>query len=101
MVTFIKQFVIDSAVLFVFSAPLIFIARRRGREALARRFLIAAAVVAGLSAAIAASSEVLVERCFEAGNTGCVDFGSSGFRMLLIGGYIIVVITEAYLVAHD
>ena len=101
VVSFIKHFVVDCAVLFVFAAPLLFIARRRGRDELVRKFLIAGAVVAALTALIGASSDELVRKGFAAGNTGCVDFGSSGFRMLLMGGYILVALGEAYLVYQD
>ena len=100
-VNFITQLVLDLALLLVFSVPLVLIAFRRGRRDLARKFLIAGAVVAAVTALIGASSEQLVKQCFDAGNTGCEDFGSSGFRMLLMGGYILVALAEAYLVYQD
>jgi len=99
--TFFAQLVFDSAVLFIFSIPLILVALRRGRHAQARNFLIAGAIVALVSTTISVSSERLVELCFKAGNPGCQDFGSAGFRMLLMGGYIVVALIEASLIARD
>lgn len=101
MVTLIKQLLIDGVVLFVFSIPLIFIARRSGRADLVRKFLRAGAIVAGVTAGLASSSEHLVNRCFEAGNHDCVDIGAAGIRLLLIGGYIVIALAEAYLIAND
>ncbi len=101
MTTFVGQLIFDSAVLLVFAIPLIVIAWRRERIAHARNFLIAGFIVAILSATIAFTSQQLVERCFTAGNRGCQDYGSSGFRMLLMGGYIVVALIEASLVARD
>lgn len=99
--TFIFSLLRDGAVLLLFSIPLILIARRRNRMAQARGFLIGGAIIAVLSATITVTSIQLVQRCFDAGNSGCQDFGSTGFRMLLMGGYIIVVLVEASLVAGE
>jgi hypothetical protein len=99
--TFFAQLVFDSAVLFAFSIPLILVARHHGRSALARSFLIAGAIVALLSTTVLVSSEQLVEMCFNAGNPGCQDFGSAGFRILLMGGYIVVALIEASLIARN
>lgn len=102
MVTsFVSQFLADLLLLSVFSIPLVLVARHVGRKRLIRNFALAAAIVAAVAASIATSSEILVQQCFDAGNTGCVDFGSAGFRMLLLGGYIIAALGEAYLVAQD
>ena len=101
MTGFLGQLVIDSAVLLVFSVPLIIVARRHGRTADIRKYLIAGAIVAVFSSIIAFSSEQLVERCLAAGNMSCNDFGSAGFRVLLMGGYAAFALIEAYLIAQD
>ena len=72
-----------------------------GRIPLIQKFAIAAAIVAAVAASISLSSDILVQQCFDAGNTGCIDFGSAGFRMLLLGGYIVAALGEAYLVAQE
>ncbi len=101
MATFFAQLVFDSAVLFAFSIPLILVARHHKRNALARNFLIAGTIVAVLSTIILVSSERLVEMCFNAQNEGCQDIGSTAFRILLMGGYIVVALIEASLIARD
>lgn len=101
MATFFVQLVFDSAVLFVFSIPLIVVARHHGRNALARNFLIAGTIVAVVSTIIVVSSDRLVEMCLNAENEGCQDIGSTAFRMLLMGGYIVVALIEASLIARD
>ena len=101
MTSFIAQFLSDLLLLSVFSIPLVLVARHVGRRSLIRTFAIAAAIVAAVAASIAASSDMLVQQCFDAGNTGCADFGSAGFRMLLLGGYIVAALGEAYLVSQD
>lgn len=101
MTGFLGQLVIASAVLLVFSAPLIIAARRHGRTADIRKYLIAGAIVAVISSIIAFSSERLVEQCLAAGNMSCNDFGSAGFRFLLMGGYAAFALIEAYLIAQD
>ena len=101
MTSFIGQLLIDSAVLFVVSLPLIVVSRRHGRNDLIRKFLIVGVIVVVFSSIIAFSSQQLVERCFAAGNKSCNDFGSAGFRFLLMGGYAAFALIEAYLIAQD
>jgi hypothetical protein len=98
---FVAQLAFDSFLLFVFSIPLILVAQRHGRSADIRKYLIAGAIVVVFSSIIAFSSEQLVERCFAAGNISCNDFGSAGFRFLLMGGYAAFALIEAYLIAQD
>jgi len=99
--TFLAQTLFDALVLFAFSIPLILVARRHGRQRQLRSFLIAGAVVVVTSTLIEVSSERLVGRCLEAGNRSCNDFGSAGFRLLLMGGYVVVALIEAHLIAQD
>jgi hypothetical protein len=98
---FVAQLAFDSFLLFVFSVPLILVAQRHGRSADIRKYLITGAIVVVFSSIIAFSSEQLVERCFAAGNISCNDFGSAGFRFLLMGGYAAFALIEAYLIAQD
>lgn len=101
MTNFLAQLAIDSAVLFVFTIPLIIVALRNDQKAHIRRFLIAGAIVVVFASLISVSSEQMVEKCFAAGNMSCNDFGSAGFRVLLMGGYAAFALIEAYLVASD
>lgn len=87
--------------LLLFSIPVVLAARNRGRKVLARNFLIAAVIIAPIAASIDVSSERLVRQCFDAGNLGCEDFGSAGFRALLIGGYILTALGETYLLWRE
>lgn len=98
---FLTQLAVDSALLFAFSIPLILVARRRGRNKQARNFLIAAAIIALSTTIILTTSDRLVEMCHDAGSSRCEDIGSTAFRMILIGGYIIVALIEAYLITRD
>ena len=104
MLDFIRQYLADLGLLLLFSIPVLVIAWRHGRKKLFRNFLIAAATVAVLSAIIGASSAHLVEQCGGAGAVGaerCVDLGSAGIRVLLLGGYILTALAEAYLLSQD
>jgi len=101
LTSFLAQLGFDAAVLFLFSIPLILVARRNGRNADIRKYLIAGAIVAVFSSVIAFSSEQLVEQCYAAGNMSCNDFGSAGFRFLLMAGYAAFALIEAYLIARD
>ena len=101
LTSFLGQLAFDAAVLFVFSIPLILVARRSGRNEHIRKYLIAGGIVVVFSSIIAFSSDQLVERCSAAGNMSCNDFGSAGFRILLMGGYAAFALIEAYLIARD
>ncbi len=101
MAHFVGQLLRDAAVLLVFSIPLIIISRRHERTSHLRGFLIGGTIIAVGSTIITVTSERLVQMCFDAGNPGCQDFGSTGFRMLLMGGYIIVALAETYLIASE
>lgn len=101
MTSLLAQLVLDASILLVFSTPLILVARRSGRSAQIRVYLIAGAIVVVISSMISVSSDLLVEQCFAAGNMSCNDYGSAGFRMLLMGGYSAFALIEAYLIARD
>lgn len=91
----------DAVVLLAFSIPLIIVSRRHQRTSLLRGFLIGGVIVAVALTIITVTSERLVQMCFDAGNPGCQDIGSTGFRLLLQGGYIIVALAEAYLISRE
>ena len=101
MAAFLTQLIVDAALLFAFSIPLIWVARRRGRNKQARNFLIAAAIIALSTAIILTTSDRLVQQCHDAGSSRCEDIGSTAFRGILMGGYIIAAIVEAYLLSRD
>jgi len=99
--TFLTQLIVDAALLFVFTVPLLLVARRRERSKQARKFLIAGGIIALSTSIILTTSDRWVEMCHEAGSSRCEDIGSTAFRGILIGGYMIVALVEAYLIARD
>lgn len=101
MTHFLLQLLRDVAVLLAFSIPLIIVSLRRGRTSHLRGFLIGGSIVAMAVTIIAVSSEWLVQMCFDAGNPGCQDIGSTGFRLVLQGAYIIMALGETYLIAQE
>ena len=75
-------------------------ARKRGRTAIARRFLLAAAVGSLLASAVTTTADVLVQQCLDAGNTRCFD-GSPGILFLAIGAYALVAFAAAWVLYKD
>ena len=90
----LTEFVVD---LFVFgliatavTAPVAILGLREGLHDTVRRFLTAAAVVALGCALLSWGSNALVDRCLDAGNTGCLDYGAMGMQVLVLSGYGLV-----------
>lgn len=90
-----------TALLLMFSAPAIFMARRRSSPDTTRRFLIAA-VACGLACAIlAAGSRRLEAQCEAEGNTQCVDYGASGLLLIIIVAFLCTALVRTYLLVRD
>lgn len=60
-----------------------------------RKFVIAGVAVGVLVAILAATSDLLVSRCREAGNTGCLDYGATGIQTLILVVYGLVSVVAA------
>lgn len=82
----------------VIVAPVVVLAMRHmhNQRATIRNFVIAAAAIALLCGAIAASSERLVNQCVAVGNTRCFDRGAGGMQAMFVGGYAIVAAIRSY-----
>ncbi len=103
MVTFLVALVIFTGILLVVSIPLLLVARRDGRFDTIRKFLVGAGVVGLLCAIGSATSDALVNKCTDAGNSSsaCIDAGTTGFQVLLVGGYAVAAWTKTYLIHND
>lgn len=77
-------------IMVVLAVPLIVVAVRLKRSPVLVRYLLIALALAVLVAGIEATSNLLVERCVAAGNVGCVDYGASGGKVMIIGGFAVV-----------
>jgi len=101
VVTFFAVFFFSTGAMLILGAPVLMVGRRTGRTETAHRFLIAAGAIGLFNAALATGSERLVGQCRNAGNLGCVDYGSAGFQLLFVVGYIITSWVTAFIVSHD
>ena len=72
------------------AAPVVILGLREGLHDTVRRFVVAAGVVALACALLSWGSSVLVNRCQDAGNTECLDFGARGMQVLTLGSYGLV-----------
>ena len=87
--------------LLVVTVPTLVLARRRGRNALAIKF-VGAAVAIGLFFAVAAvGSERLVDSCGISGSIACIDVGYSGLLFLVVLVYVIASVTVAFILYRD
>ena len=92
MVTAVVAFILFGAAAFALASPVFLVARKRRRFDTIRSFVRGAAVVALFCAALEYSSERLVANCVAAGGNperACVDFGSTGFQTVVLGGYAV------------
>ena len=70
--------------------PVMAVAYRRGEPRTMRKFLFAGLLVGLFVAVLSATSDALVSRCLEAGNTGCLDYGTVGIQTLILVAYGLV-----------
>ena len=99
--TFVRALPVFGGILLLVALPVVILARRREVEGIARRYL---TMVAGLTlfcAAISASSTHLVNQCQQAGNSQCVDFGSSGSQVFVVGAFALVCAIKTIVLYRD
>ncbi len=79
------------------AVPLIVAAHRRGRGRIITRFAVAAAAIGFLNGMLAANSERLVDQCRQAIVRGeCIDYGTTGFQIVLLVGFGFAALVQAY-----
>ena len=88
MVTLFTSFVLYTLLMLVFAAPAMFVARRAGRPAIAKRFLIAAPICGLVCGITAAGSQRLINRCLDAGHKQCYDAGGTGIVAMVVVGML-------------
>ena len=101
MVIFLVAFLFFAGILLVASVPVFIVAWQRGLTATIRKFLIAAGVTGSVLAVISASSERLVNQCKAAGNLSCLDYGATGFQILVVIGFVFTAAVKAFIVYRD
>lgn len=75
------------AIMLILGSPLFIVAGKLRRTNVMVKFLGIAIILAALIAGMEATSDLLVERCRESGNTGCMDYGASGGWVIAVGGF--------------
>ena len=95
------RFSIFAGILLVASVPVLIIAWQGGLSETIRRFLIAAGVIGSVLAMISASSERLVNQCKAAGNPSCIDYGATGFQLLVVIGFVLTAAVKAFILYRD
>jgi hypothetical protein len=101
MVSFLRYAAIYIALLGLFAAPVLAVARHYRQATTFRRFLIAAVAVGVVCGAMAAVSQRLEQQCQEAGNTSCQDYGGDGLVNLLLVGFLATSLGRAYLIHNE
>lgn len=94
--TYVIQAFTLTALAVVLASPALFLAWKRERPVVFRRFSVGAVSLGVAGALVRLSSDVLVDRCRSAGNTGCLDIGSVGFQVFLFSVYTLVGLAAAY-----
>lgn len=92
MIAALVALILFGATALALATPVFLVARKRNRLDTIRSFARGAAIVALFCAALEYSSERLVANCVAAGGNpdrACVDFGSTGFQTLVLGGYAV------------
>jgi hypothetical protein len=79
----------------VIGLPVMAVAYWREQLPTLRKFLLAGLAVGLLVAVLSTTSDMLVSRCLDAGNTGCVDYGAVGIRTLILVAYGLVSLIAA------
>jgi hypothetical protein len=101
LTAFLEALLLYGGILAIASVPVVLVARHRGREPLARKFVITAVSLGLVCALLAWTSRVLVDQCVSAGNTGCIDYGGRGFLAMVVTGYAVVALWTAISMARD
>lgn len=101
MGTFVREMALFSGILGVITLPLVFVARANKREKTLRRFLVAATVIALVSALVSVNSEHLAQQCRDAGNTSCYDPGGRGMQAVAVFVYAMAAWAAAFFIYRD
>ncbi len=101
MATFFGALLSVTGGLLIVSSPVVFMARRRGRNGLAIKFSLAAMAIGLFFAFVAVGSRRLVDSCEAAGGTSCLDVGSTGLRFLVVLIYVIASAAATYTLARQ
>ena len=101
MTTFLTALLFVTGILLVCGLPVFVMAWREARRAVARRFLIAAGVIGLFFAAVALSSEKLVEQCGASGSILCFDAGFKGLLLVVVIAYLIVAVAAAVRIGRE
>ncbi len=101
MSRFVVDVVVFGAIAALLAGPVLIVGLRRGLSATVRRFLLGAGIVAVFSALVSLGSDALVRRCFDAGNTGCLDYGAFGVKVLALGVYGVLALLRAIAISRD
>ena len=83
------------------AATPVLVARRRREAGTIRRFLRAALVCGVVSGTVVASSDQLVERCRDQGNTNFQDYGATGLLFLVVAGFVAVAAARTWTLITD
>jgi hypothetical protein len=96
----VKDLLLFGVVFFAISVPVVVLARKRQRRHIGRRFLLAAGVGSLFASAVTTTSDALVQKCLDAGNTSCFD-GSIGILVLVIGVFAVAAVSTAWVLYKD
>lgn len=89
-------------VLLLCSLPVVLVARRDSyHQGVGRKFLTAGLICGLICGLVVASSDRLVERCQNAGNTQCFDSGATGLVVVVIAAFLGTSLVRAYLLATE
>ncbi len=98
---YIVDSILYTALLLLFSVPAVLVARRVQRPEIGRRFLIAVPILGLICGLISASSSRLVDQCEAAGNTQCMDAGTTGLFVIVLGAFLGTSLISAFVIFRD
>lgn len=101
MTAVLGAFLVATAILLVICAPTLYLAWRKGHTKTVGRFLIAAGSVGLVLATLSGSSDVLLNQCQAVNGRDCVDAGSAGMRLTILGMFAIVAWTKAVILYNE
>lgn len=96
MITFLTTLILFVAILAVLGIPLWWVAFQAQKRTTLRNFTIAAALIAFFSALMAAISDRQIAQCEAAGNTACIDYGTTGLQAVMVFFFVVGAWWSAY-----
>lgn len=82
-------FITSLLAMLILAVPLFLVAGRRKRMNVVVRFVGIALLLALLLTGVSITSNSLVQRCEEAGNNNCVDYGGAGVQFLIVASFAV------------